>query len=152
MGEDIKGVSLDGTTGEIYLNTNGDYSVTGLSGDRNQIFVCDAASLGENNTSCTFSLFFDGNANGYDSGTSIDGISVPANADLTIPPMTVVFVTGGDVNGDQALSAADIDLVFDNRTNVADEANTPRQLVREKVFPAGPLRISSSLALARASC
>lgn len=67
--EDVKGAWVDPDTGEIYLTTNNGFDVAGLTGDGNEVFVCDPGSLGENNTSCTFSAFFDADANGFVDGS-----------------------------------------------------------------------------------
>jgi len=72
--EDVSGTWLDEANGDIYLNTRGNFSVTGLSGDRTDIFVCAPGSTGSS-TSCTFSLYWDGTANGYGS-ENIDGFMV----------------------------------------------------------------------------
>ena len=73
-GEDVGGTWIDAATDDVYLTTQGSFSVTGASGDRADIFVCDPGTLGDN-TSCTFSLFWDGSANGF-GGEKTDGISI----------------------------------------------------------------------------
>jgi hypothetical protein len=77
--EDIAGASIDPATGEIYLATTGFYSVSGLSGDSNDVFICNPTSLGEN-TVCTYRAFFNGDTVGFHE--SIDGLHVNAE-----PPM-----------------------------------------------------------------
>ena len=72
--ENVAGVWVDELTGEVYLTTSGAFSVTGLSGDGADVFVCAPGSLGDT-TSCTFSLFWDGSASGL-TGQSIDGLSI----------------------------------------------------------------------------
>jgi hypothetical protein len=62
-------------TGEIYLTTQGNFSASGDSGDRSDIFVCDPGSLGSS-TSCTFSPFWDGSTSDF-GGEKTDGISLP---------------------------------------------------------------------------
>ena len=62
--EDITSVAIYAATGEIYLATRGNYVVKSnntVSGDNNDIFGCAAQSLGDN-TVCTFSLIFNGDA------------------------------------------------------------------------------------------
>lgn len=61
--EDVYGAWI-ADSGDIYLATNGNYSVSGLSGDGDDIFVCTPGSTGTT-TSCTFSLYWDGDANGF---------------------------------------------------------------------------------------
>ena len=71
--EDTSGTWLD-ANGDIYLTTRGSFSVTGASGTSTDIFTCVPSSLGTS-TSCTFSLFWDGSANGYGSENT-DGIHI----------------------------------------------------------------------------
>jgi hypothetical protein len=72
--EDIWGTWIDQATGQVYLTTRGPFSVTGLSGDGADIFSCDPGSLG-NNTTCTYSSFWDGSANGF-AGEILDAFSI----------------------------------------------------------------------------
>ena len=72
--EDVWGTWVDEASGDVYLTTRGTFSVSGLSGDRADIFVCNPGSLGTS-TSCTFSMFWDGSANGY-GGERMDGFHV----------------------------------------------------------------------------
>ena len=71
--EDIDALWLN-ANGDIYLSTNGSFTVTGASGDGASIFVCTPITLGDA-TSCTYTLFWDGTANGL-SGANIDGLSI----------------------------------------------------------------------------
>jgi hypothetical protein len=66
--EDIDATWID-TNGEIYLSTTGSFSVSGLSGDGDDIAKFTPSSIGTN-TSGTFSLFWNGSANGF---TNVDG-------------------------------------------------------------------------------
>lgn len=70
--ENISGVWVD-SNGDIYLATNGAFTVTGASGDGSDLFICTPISLGDN-TSCTYSFFWDGSANGF--GAQIDGVAI----------------------------------------------------------------------------
>jgi hypothetical protein len=74
--EDVDGVSI-ASDGKIYLSTTGVFSVSGVSGDDEDVFVCTPTSLGDT-TACNFSstLFFDGSANGI-GPFDIDAIEVP---------------------------------------------------------------------------
>jgi len=58
--EDIDALDV-GPDGKIYLSTLGLFSVTGVSGDDEDVFVCTPTSLGST-TACTYSpiLYFDG--------------------------------------------------------------------------------------------
>jgi uncharacterized protein YjiK len=69
--EDVDAVWIDKNNGDIHLSTKGAFSVSGLSGDGNDIAKFVPSSLG-NNTSGTFSLFWDSGANGI---STIDGFS-----------------------------------------------------------------------------
>jgi hypothetical protein len=66
--EDIDATWID-TNGDIYLSTTGAFSVSGLSGDGDDIAKFSPSSTGTN-TSGTFSLFWNGSANGF---TNVDG-------------------------------------------------------------------------------
>jgi len=63
-GEDVDAAAVDGT-GKIYLSTVANFSVAGLSGGDEDVFVFTPSSLGET-TSGAFSsaLYFDGSAHG----------------------------------------------------------------------------------------
>jgi len=80
--EDVNGVWVDVSTGRIYLTTLGSFSVSGLSGDGSDIFVCVPASTG-GNTLCSFGpgLYWDGSANGF-GGQVTDGIDFAMPAAL----------------------------------------------------------------------
>lgn len=71
--EDIDALWLN-ANGDIYLSTNGSFTVSGASGDGASIFVCTPIALGDA-TSCTYTLFWDGTANGL-TGADIDGLSI----------------------------------------------------------------------------
>jgi serine protease AprX len=72
--EDVNGVWID-ATGKIYLTTLGSFSVTGVSGDGSDIFVCTPGSLG-NTTACTaWAMYWDGSVNGF-SGEDTDSLSI----------------------------------------------------------------------------
>ncbi|WP_420628386.1 ExeM/NucH family extracellular endonuclease [Candidatus Leptofilum sp.] len=72
--EDVWGIWLDEASGDIYLTTRGAFTVSGVTGDGADIFVCGSPTTG-GNTACTFSLFWDGSANGFGS-EAIDGLFV----------------------------------------------------------------------------
>ena len=75
--EDVWGVSIDPSNGDIYLNTAGKFSVPGLSGDNNDIFRFQPTSLGPS-TAGSYSAAWDGAAHGL--GTKkVDGISLRLN-------------------------------------------------------------------------
>ena len=71
--EDVDGLALS-TSNSIYLSTVGSFSVTGLSGNDEDVFVCIPDSVGDN-TACTYSsaLSFDGSLWGL-SGNDVDAI------------------------------------------------------------------------------
>jgi hypothetical protein len=72
--EDINGASVDPVTGQIYLTTVGNFSVTGVSGTGGDIFVCTPSSLGLN-TACTFSMYWVAADHGF-AGETSDGIGI----------------------------------------------------------------------------
>jgi hypothetical protein len=74
--EDVDGVAVDGA-GQIHLSTTGSFSVSGVSGADEDVFVFTPTSLGAT-TAGTFSptLFFDGSLHGL-SGNDIYAIDLP---------------------------------------------------------------------------
>lgn len=74
--EDSDGVSV-AANGDIYLTTRGSFSVTDVTGDSLDIFLCSPASLGAI-TACTYSptLYFDGSIWGL-SSNNLDGFDLP---------------------------------------------------------------------------
>ncbi len=88
--EDVRGAWIDDENGDIYLTTRGNFSVPGLSGDGADIFICAPASLGVS-TSCTFSLYWDGSANGF--AGVVDAFD--------IAPVRAGVIVAGEVNADQ---------------------------------------------------
>jgi hypothetical protein len=88
--EDIDALDVVGE--EIYLSTLGAFSVSGLSGADEDVFVCAAASLGDA-TACSYSpaLYFDGSTWGL-TGNDVDAfhfLPLPY-AGTPSPPITLV--------------------------------------------------------------
>lgn len=75
-GENITGVWVDDLSGDIYLNTTGNFSVLNASGEGSDIFICDPNSVG-NTTSCDFSsgLYWNGSGHGLTENL-IDGLYI----------------------------------------------------------------------------
>ena len=71
--EDITGVWVDAANGDVYLSSSGAFTVSGVSGDANDIFVCTPLALGAT-TTCSYALFWDAAAAGF--GSSIDGFAI----------------------------------------------------------------------------
>jgi len=73
--ENIDGTSVAG--GNIYLSTTGAFSVTGVSGADEDVFVCTSPTTGDP-TSCTYSptLFLDGSTVGLTTN-DVDAIDLP---------------------------------------------------------------------------
>ena len=66
--EDLWGAWIDPSTGDLYLTTQGNFNTSplGVSGDQDDVFVCDPVSLGPNNTVCnTIVTAWDGDAFGF---------------------------------------------------------------------------------------
>jgi hypothetical protein len=74
-GEGVDAASVAGT-GAIYLSTLGNFSVTGISGQDEDVFVCNAPATGPNTRCTSFSLFFNGTAYGL-GADDVDGIDLP---------------------------------------------------------------------------
>lgn len=73
--ENLWGVSIDSSTGELYLSSLGFFAVAGLNGDGGDVFLCHPSQLGFQ-TACTFDseLYWDGSLNGF--GGVLDGVSI----------------------------------------------------------------------------
>ena len=72
--EDVYATWLDEANGDIYLSTRGSFSVTGLTGDGADIFICTPSSIGST-TACSYSLYWDGSTFGY-GGEILDGLYI----------------------------------------------------------------------------
>jgi hypothetical protein len=72
--EDVNGLWVDPSTGEIYLSTVGSYSVSGASGSGADIFVCTPGQLGAT-TSCAFRVYWVGASAGWGAEVT-DGIQI----------------------------------------------------------------------------
>lgn len=73
--EDVNGVAY-AETDVLYLTTTGNFDVPGASGTNEDIFICTATATGPA-SACTFTLFFDGSANGIAANDAIDGFDLP---------------------------------------------------------------------------
>lgn len=74
--EDVWGTWVEESTGAVYLTTRDQFSVSGISGDGADIFIC-TGSLGSN-TNCSFTLFWDGSSNGF-GGEQLDAFAIVNN-------------------------------------------------------------------------
>jgi hypothetical protein len=76
------------SNGNIYLSTLGDFTVNGVAGADEDVFVCVPVSIGDT-TSCNYlpTLYFDGSVLGL-AGNDVDGINLPVN----FPPATATPV------------------------------------------------------------
>ena len=78
--ENIWGAEV-GANGNIYLTTISTYAVTGVSGDSDDFFTCAPGTLGDT-TSCTFSLYWDGDSYGV-GAEWLDALAI-SDAALTV--------------------------------------------------------------------
>jgi bacillopeptidase F len=72
--EDVDAAAVGGD-GRIYLSTLGNFAVSGLSGEDEDVFVCTPTALGATTACSGFSLFFDGTTKGL-TGDDVDAIDV----------------------------------------------------------------------------
>jgi hypothetical protein len=73
-GEDVDAAAV-AASGGVYLSTTGNFGVTGVNGQDEDVFVCTPSSLGTA-TACTFGPFFNGTAYGL-GPDDIDAIDLP---------------------------------------------------------------------------
>jgi hypothetical protein len=85
--EDVEALDV-APDGAIYLSTLGSFSVTGVSGADEDIFVCMPSALG-NTTACTYSaaLYFDGSAWGL-AANDVDAFHILASLATPTPAPT----------------------------------------------------------------
>ncbi len=65
-GEDVDGVAV-AADGKLYLSSVGNFSVNGVSGADEDVYVCISPTTGANTSCASFTLFFDGSAYGLGS-------------------------------------------------------------------------------------
>jgi subtilisin family serine protease len=75
-GENIDGASSAGS--QLYFSTTGAFSVTGLSGQDEDVFVCTEPDTGGNSSCPGWQIFFDGSAEGIPTSNDLTAISIPA--------------------------------------------------------------------------
>lgn len=73
--EDVIGAWFDPNSNKIFLTTEGNFNVSGASGDGTDIFVFNPTSLGTN-TSGTFTPYWDGSNNGIPLVMPVEGIAI----------------------------------------------------------------------------
>jgi len=82
---------MDQTNGdEIYLTTRGAFQVSGVAGTGSDVLLCQPGTLG-NATQCTFSLWFDGSAEGV--SAVIDGLTLAGPPDLLAQTTAVITLS-----------------------------------------------------------
>jgi len=126
--EDIWGASSNLSTGEIYVSTVGNFSVTGVSGTAVDIFSCMPTSLG-NNTICTFRLIWRGAERGL-GGQGIDALYL-ANAATTVANAALEDVTNAEENTTPELNDASVDLDDGEGTEEKPEDETAEETGEE---------------------
>src|ERR1044071_8183186 len=84
--EDVDALDV-ASNGDIYLSTLGDFTVNGVSGADEDVFVCVPNSVGDT-TSCNYlpTLYFDGSAWGL-AGNDVDAINLLTNGTATPTPI-----------------------------------------------------------------
>lgn len=73
--EDIYGVWIDESNGDIYFTTAGSVSASGLSGSGSDIFVCVPNTLGSSTSCSSLFIYWSGSAQGYGS-ESMDALHI----------------------------------------------------------------------------
>ena len=71
--ENVDGVAV--SAGNIFLSTSGAFTVTGLSGQGEDLFICNAPTVGINTACTSFSMFFDGSVVGMTN--NLDAFDLP---------------------------------------------------------------------------
>lgn len=95
-GEDLQALWADHAQQQLYFAVLNSYSLPNkLKGDGNDILICAYASLGDN-TSCTFTRFWDGDTNRNLKDAAIDGLSIGAPPVITAISSNVSAAIAGD--------------------------------------------------------
>ena len=94
--EDIDALDVN-ANGDVFLSTLGLFSVQGVSGDDEDVFVCSQKSLGSN-TSCLYSssLYFDGSTWGL-AANDLDGFSLDTAGTFPTSTPSVTFTSTATV-------------------------------------------------------
>ncbi len=71
--ENVDGAAV--SSGNIYVSTAGVFSVTGLSGGGEDVFICNSPTTGTVSSCVSFTMFFDGSA--YGVTDNLDAIDIP---------------------------------------------------------------------------
>lgn len=95
-GENITGVWVDDLSGDIYLNTTGNFSVLNASGEGSDLFICEPNSVG-NTTSCDFSsgLYWNGSGHGLTEDL-IDGLYITQESTQSLVTTATVDQSSDD--------------------------------------------------------
>ena len=100
--EDVYGLAVDESTGDLYLTTQAAFAVDGLSGATSDVFSCTATSLGSN-TACGFAMVWQGGNHGFGAET-IDALDV-SSASLSV----MGFDFRGEMEHDPMNDVDDVD-------------------------------------------
>ena len=73
-GEDVGAIAV--ANGDLHLSTWGNFSVNGLSGADDDVFICGGHQTGGSTSCSSLEMFFDGSTHGL-SGNEIHGIDLP---------------------------------------------------------------------------
>ncbi|MCB0178821.1 MAG: tandem-95 repeat protein [Anaerolineae bacterium] len=90
--EDVNGAWIDNNS-DIYLTTEGNYAVPGITDGGADIFICQPSSLGTN-TNCTFNLFWRGTDHGI--GNHVLDAFTLGNAPAVQPTLVSASLIGPD--------------------------------------------------------
>ena len=122
--EDIDALDVD-PNGAIYLSTLGDFSVAGVAGFDEDVFVCSPTSLG-NVTACNYStaLYFDGSTWGL-SANDLDAFSILESGTFpTATPTNTATATNTATNTPTPTNTSTPTFTF-TPTNTATDTPTP---------------------------
>ncbi|MCA9923644.1 MAG: hypothetical protein KC421_14800 [Anaerolineales bacterium] len=90
--EDVRAVWVGpDNVNDVYLSVKGNYAVPGVSGDRDDIFICSATSLGAT-TACAYALYWDGDAHGLT--LQVNAMHIERSTTATATPSATTTVAG----------------------------------------------------------
>lgn len=118
--EDIGALWADHAEDKLYFATYGNYSLPGLTGNEDDIIVCAYTSLGSN-TACSFSRYWNGDADHNFDNDKIDGLSIGDLPSVASQSTSVTGVVAADDTVEAPGDDADEPNELDGGETDADE-------------------------------
>jgi hypothetical protein len=136
-GEDVDALDVQG--GNVYLSTTDNFSVSGLSGADEDVFICASTSVGDT-TSCNYSpsLYFDGSTWGL-SANDVDAINLLTSGAIptAVPTNTPTPTLSPTPTPSPPMAAFDVK-ILSHEPNPSNAGQTVTVTVSVTDFGGGP--------------